>query len=59
MATSIGVQEGKGNESGMTNTLQSVLKMRIRRIGATMAVLAFMPNSKHKGFIVEGNELHG
>src|SRR5256885_4572810 len=34
----------------MTNSLQSVLKMRIIPIGVSMAVLAFMPNSKHRAF---------
>jgi len=48
MATTIGAREEKANENGMTNSLQSVLKMRIIPIGVSMAVPAFMPNSKHK-----------
>ncbi len=59
MATTIGAREEKANSNGMTNSLQSVLKMRIRRVGVSMAVLAFMPNSKHKAYIVEENELLG
>ena len=50
MATTIGAREEKANENGMTNSLQSVLKMRMMPIGVSMAVLAFMPNSKHRAF---------
>ena len=59
MATTIGVEEEKVKESGMTNNSRSVLKMHIKSIGVGMEALAFMPNFKHKGFIVEENELHG
>jgi hypothetical protein len=59
MATITGAREEKANENRMTNSLQSVLKMRIMPIGVNMAVLAFMPNSKYKAFIVEENELLG
>jgi len=59
MAITIGAPGEKVKENGMTNTSQSVLKMHIRRIGVSTAVLAFMLNFKHKGFIVGGNELHG
>jgi hypothetical protein len=59
MATIIGTIGVKVKENGMTNNSRSVLKMCIRRIGANMAVLASMPNSKHKVFIAEENELHG
>ena len=59
MAITIGVKEEKASKNGMKNSLQRVLKMRIRRVGVNMVVLAFMPNSKHKASIVEENGLLG
>src|SRR3981081_4542105 len=45
-----GVKEAKAKENRMTSGLQSVLKMRIRKIGANMEALVFMQSSWHKGF---------
>lgn len=59
MAPTIGVAGVKIKEREMTNTSRSAVKMRIRSRGASMVALASMQNAKSKGFIAEGNELHG
>ncbi|BCL77595.1 hypothetical protein ccbrp13_00600 [Ktedonobacteria bacterium brp13] len=58
MAIITGVKEEKAKENGMTNSLRSVLKMRIIRTGVFMEALVFMLNYRSRVFIVDENVSH-
>ena len=58
MAITIGAKEGKAKENRMTNSLRSVLKMRIIKTGVIMEVLGFMWNYRIRAFIVDENVSH-
>jgi hypothetical protein len=58
IATTTDVKEEKAKENGITNSLRSVLKMRIIRTGVIMEALVFTLNYRSRVFIVEENVSH-
>jgi len=51
-----GAKEAYVGENGKMNSLPNGLKMLLKTIGAFTEVLAFMRNSKIRGYVVAGNE---